>query len=455
MKENQRSDQPGKSSTSLQTTRRQFFSFVAAGSVSGGLALRAPPAHAAVDTNTGRGHYKLFSPGKIGKMRLKNRIVRSAAFEGAGIDGYVTDDMIRFHRDYAEGGVALTLTGYMSVMEYGKKGSHVCASDDKYIPGLTKLAKAVHDADKDCKIGAEIGHDGTAKKIVGQGKEGPAVPVNPSGATWPGRIGPSGLGPNGKPDPDAHALTVAEIDRFTTDMAEATRRLRDAGFDCIEIHGAHHYLINSFISPLTNRRTDRYGGSLENRTRMIAEMVAKMRDKVGKDFPILIKLNCDDGPGDNAIAGEINIDTFPNLVRLCTQYGCDAVDISGGEKMGDPMRMNISDPKDQSFYEKFADRLPENATVILGCGNRQVDVLERVLGKGRVDFFSLARPLFREPDLAKRWLEGRGNAQADCINSNLCFQKVSREGTPTRCVVLENMKKSQQAMLEMGKVLYM
>lgn len=454
MKENQRSDQPGKSSTSLQTTRRQFFSFVAAGSVSAGLALRAPPAHAAVDTNTGRGHYKLFSPGKIGKMRLKNRIVRSAAFEGAGIDGYVTDDMIRFHRDYAEGGVALTLTGYMSVMEYGKKGSHVCASDDKYIPGLTKLAKAVHDADKDCKIGAEIGHDGTAKKIVGQGKEGPAVLVNPSGATWPGRIGPSGLGPNGKPDPDAHALTVAEIDRFTTDMAEATRRLRDAGFDCIEIHGAHHYLINSFISPLTNRRTDRYGGSLENRTRMIAEMVAKMRDKVGKDFPILIKLNCDDGPGDNAIAGEIKIDTFPNLVRLCTQYGCDAVDISGGEKMGDPMRMNISDPKDQSFYEKFADRLPENATVILGCGNRHVDVLERVLGKGRVDFFSLARPLFREPDLAKRWLEGRGNAQADCINSNLCFQKVSREGTPTRCVVLENMKKSQQAMAEMGQVFY-
>jgi len=452
---NAKSAHPIKTPTSSKTTRRQFFGFVAASSVGAGISLQTTRTRAAVDANTGRTHYKLFQPGKIGNMRLKNRIVRSAAFEGSGIDGYVTDDMIRFHRNYAEGGVALTLTGYMAVMTYGKKGSHVCASDDRFIPGLTKLAKAVHDADRDCKIGAEIGHDGTAKKIVGQGKEAPPVLVNPSGAEWPGRIGPSGLGPDGKPDPDAHALTAAEIDRFTTDMADATRRLQDAGFDCIEIHGAHHYLINSFISPLTNRRTDQYGGSLENRTRIVAETVAKMRDKVGKDFPILIKLNCDDGASDNGIVGEINIDSFPDLVRLCLKYGCDAVDISGGEKMGDPMRMNIGDPKDQSFYEKFAERLPTDATVILGCGNRHVDVLERILGKGKVDFFSLARPLFREPDLAKRWLEGRGSPQADCINSNLCFQKVSREGTPTRCVVLENMQKTRQAMAEMGKVFYM
>lgn len=432
------------------TTRRRFFGFVAASSA--GIALGTPRAQAA-DTRTGRAHYKLFSPYRIGTMQLKNRVVRSAAFEGAGVDGYVSEDMLRMHRDFALGGVALTLTGYMSVMPYGKKGSHVCASDDKYLAGLAKLAKAVHDADKDCKIGAQIGHDGSAKRVVGQGKEGPAVLANPSGGEWPGLIGPSGIGQSGKLE--GHALTVAEIDRFTSDMASATRRLRDAGFDCVEIHGAHHYLINSFISPFTNRRTDQYGGSLENRTRIIAEIVTKMRDQVGKDFPILIKLNCDDGASDNGMPGEINLDSFPSLVRLCLQYGCDAIDISGGEKLGDPMRMNISDPQDQSFYEKFADRLPKEATVILGCGNRHVDKLEGILDKGHVDFFCLARPLFREPDLAKRWLEGRGSPQADCINSNLCFQKVSREGTPTRCVVLENMKKTQQAMMEMGKVLYM
>ncbi|HYM34875.1 MAG TPA: NADH:flavin oxidoreductase, partial [Steroidobacteraceae bacterium] len=426
------------------TTRRQFFGFVAASSVGAGFALRAPPARAALDTDTGRAHYMLFSPGKIGKMQLKNRVVRSAAFEGSGVDGYVTEDMIRFHRNYAEGGVALTLTGYMSVMSYGKKGSHVCASDDKFIPGLSKLAKAVHDADKDCKIGAEIGHDGTAQRIVGQGKEGPAVLTNPMGGILAGRIGPSGINPRGEADPEAHILTIAEIDRFTSDMADATRRLRDAGFDCVEIHGAHHYLINQFFSPYTNRRTDRYGGSLENRTRVVAEMVSKMRDQVGKDFPILIKLNCNDGSAHEGFAGEIDLQTFPQLANACIKAGCDAIDISGGEKMGDPMRMSISDPKDQSFYERYADALPENATVILGCGNRNVEVLEYILRRGKVDFFCLARPLFREPDLAKRWLEGRGSPQADCINSNLCFQKVTREGTPTRCVVLENLRKSQQ-----------
>jgi len=451
-------DQSSKSagkSVGTHTTRRQFFGFVAAGSAgAAGLGLDLRSATAATQAQ-GRASYKLFQPGKIGKMQLKNRIVRSAAFEGSGVDGYVTDDMIRMHRDYALGGVGLSLTGYMSVMAYGKKGSHVCASDDKYIPGLTKLAKAVHDADKDCKLGAEIGHDGTAKPIVGQGKEGPAVYTNPSGGVWPGRITPSGIGRDGKVDPEAHILTIAEIERFCTDMGDATRRLRDAGFDCVEIHGGHGYLINTFISPYSNRRTDKYGGSLENRTRIVAEMVAKMRDKVGKDFPILIKLNCDDGAYDNGMPGEINIDSFPDLVKACMKAGCDAIDITGGEKMGDPMRMGISDPKDQSFYEKFSDRLPEDATVILGCGNRHVDVLERIIGKGKVDFFSIARPLFREPDLAKRWLEGRGSPQADCINSNLCFQKVTREGTPTRCVVLENMKKTAQELREAGPVLYM
>jgi 2,4-dienoyl-CoA reductase-like NADH-dependent reductase (Old Yellow Enzyme family) len=435
------------------TSRRDFLGLAAAGSVGasigiGTLAAGATQA-ATQSTQQGRAHYKIFSPGRIGAMKLKNRIVRSAAFEGAGdADGFVTEDMIRIHRGYAEGGVGLTLTGYMSVMEYGRKGSHVCASKDRYIPGLAKLAKAVHDAAPGCKIGAEIGHDGSASPITTSGgPPGPARLTNPSGGQWPNRIGPSGIDWRG--ESGAHAMTVAEIERFCVDMGHATRRLRDAGFDCVEIHGAHHYLINTFLSPFTNRRSDAYGGSLENRVRIVNDMMSEMRRHVGSDFPVIIKLNCDDGASDNGTAGEIDIHNFPALVRAIAATGVDAIDISGGEKMGDPMRMNLGDVKDQSFYEPFANALDVNVPIILGCGNRNVEKLEAILHKDRVDFFCVARPLIREPGLVNRWQEGRGGPGVDCINSNLCFQHLMRTGTPVRCVVLEQM---QQAAWEMERM---
>ena len=439
-----------------KTTRRRFLGLAAAGSVGAGVlsAGFAPRAQAVTEASKpeGRAHYKIFSPGRIGTMPLKNRIVRSAAFEGCGdADGFVTDDMIRIHRAYAEGGVGLTLTGYMSIMEYGRKGSHVCASKDKYIPGLAKLARAVHDAAPDCKLGAEIGHDGSASPITtGGGPTAPARLTNPSGGQWPNRIGPSGIDWRG--ESGAHVMTVAEIERFCEDMGNATRRLREAGFDCVEIHGAHHYLINTFLSPFTNRRTDQYGGSLENRVRIVKDMMSEMRRHVGRDFPIIIKLNCDDGSTDNGTPGEIDINNFPALVKAIAATGVDAIDISGGEKMGDPMRMNLGELSSQSFYERYANALDVDVPVILGCGNRNVEKLESIMQNERVDFFCIARPLIREPGLAKRWLEGRGGSGVDCINSNLCFQKLSRTGTPVRCVVLEQMQQTALELAEMEQL---
>lgn len=437
-----------------KTSRREFIELVAAGSlattatgfVPSDQAEAAPPPGS---RPAGRAHYKIFSPGRIGKMKLKNRIVRSAAFEGAGaITGEVTEDMLRFHRGYAEGGVALTLTGYMAVMEYGKKSSHVCAYDDRFIPGLTKLAEAVHGAKDGCKIGAEIGHDGTSSNAPREGQAYKPSMLSPTGVQWPNRISPSGIDWRGQPA--GHTMTVAEIERFCEDMAQATRRLRDAGFDCVEIHGAHHYLVNTFLSPFTNRRTDNYGGSLKNRVRIVAEMIQRMRHYVGRDFPILIKLNCDDGAVDNGTPGEIDIHNFPAMVREIVKAGVDAIDISGSEKPGDPLRGNISKPEEQSFYLRYAEALDVGAPVILGCGNRNVELLEEILNrtKGKVDFFNFARPLIREPDLAKRWLEGRGDASALCTNSSLCFRRLTQTGEPIRCVVLEQMQKAEQERLE-------
>ena len=175
------------------TTRRQFIELVAAGTVGATAASTGVGAATArPDRSPDRSKYKVFSPGRIGKMTLKNRLVRSAAFEGGGAPtGEVTDDMIRIHRAYAEGGVGLTITGYVAVMQYGKKRTHVCAYDDRFIPGLKKLAAAVHDAG-DCKIAAEIGHDGTATTRTGS-EAFAGLFISPTGERWPGRIGPSGL----------------------------------------------------------------------------------------------------------------------------------------------------------------------------------------------------------------------------------------------------------------------
>jgi 2,4-dienoyl-CoA reductase-like NADH-dependent reductase (Old Yellow Enzyme family) len=426
-----------------KTTRRQFIEMVAAGSV----AITAAPAgvEAVAERAFDRSGYKIFSPGRIGRMTLKNRIIRSAAYEGGGtVSGEVNDDMIRIHRAYAEGGVGLTITGYMAVMHYGKKRTHVCAYDDRFIPGLRKIADAVHRVGNGCRIAAEIGHDGTCS--ARQGQEGDSsLFISPTGEKWPGRISPSGINWAGKPE--GHTMTQAEIERFCSDMGHAARRLREAGFDAVEIHGAHHYLINTFLSPFTNRRTDQWGGSLENRARIVAEIVKQMRRHVGKDFPIIIKLNCDDGPSDNGTPGEIDINSFPALVKEVLRVGVDAIDISGGEKPGDPLRMNISEPGGQSFYRRYAEALNLKAPVILGCGNRNVELLEEIIKKGKVDFFCLARPLVRQPDLVKQWLEG-GKAESECINANLCFRRLQETGGPVHCAVLAQMQRSRQAMLE-------
>ncbi len=438
-------------------SRRQFIELLTAGSLTATtVGLVANPGLGRTEASTpsesrraGRAHYKIFSPGRIGKMKLKNRIVRSAAFEGAGaITGEVTEDMLRIHRAYAEGGVALTLTGYMAVMEYGKKISHVCAYDDRFIPGLKKLADAVHGVGNGCKIGAEIGHDGSSANSTREGRAYQPSMLSPTGVKWPNRISPSGI--NWRGEATGHTLTVAEIERFCEDMAQATRRLREAGFDCVEIHGAHHYLVNTFLSPFTNRRTDSYGGPLKNRVRIVAEMVQRMRDYVGRDFPVLIKLNCDDGAVDNGTPGEIDLHNFPALVREVVKAGVDAIDISGSEKPGDPMRANIDKPEEQSFYLRYAEAMDVGTPVILGCGNRNVERLEGILNRtqGQVDFFNFARPLIREPDLAKRWLEGRGEASASCTNTSLCFRRLTETGQPIRCVVLEQMQKAEQERLE-------
>jgi 2,4-dienoyl-CoA reductase-like NADH-dependent reductase (Old Yellow Enzyme family) len=430
------------------TSRRRFLGLAmasGAGATVAGLAAGSAAAGATAATTAdvaqvGRAHYGVFQPGRLGPLRLKNRLVRSAAYMNTGswqpeTEGEVTDETLRVHREWAEGGVSMTMTGYLAVMPSGKKRTHVCAYDDRFIPGLTRLASAIHGVGNDCKIAAEIGHDGTSSPNLQ-----PPYSLSPTGADWGLRIGPSGIDWEGRQN--GHVLTVEEIDRFTTDMAQAARRLQQAGFDGINIHGAHHYLINTFISPFTNRRSDRYGGSLEKRVEIVREIVAKTRDRVGKDFAIIIKLNCDDGKVDDGTSGEIDIHTFPKLALLVEKAGVDAIDVSGDN----PIRTGIDDPKQQSYYQAYTAKLHGlKIPVILSGGNRDVEVLEALYKKqeGNIDFFAFARPLIREPQLVKQWLEG-GAPKSECLNTLLCFRAMSESPPRTaHCVVLERIRQAK------------
>lgn len=414
-----------------KTTRRQFLETTTA--VAAGTALAAASGKPAAAKAKGRAHYEIFQPGQIGKMKLKHRLCRSAAYMNTGsydpaTAGEVTDDSIRIFKTYAENEVALDMTGYMAVMDYGKKPTHICASHDKFIPGLARLADAVHGVGNGCKMVAEIGHDGTATGIQGRDSN----MISPTGIEWPARISPSGI--SGRGGGENHALSAAEVERFCTDMGEATRRLKEAGWDGCNIHGAHGYLIHTFLSARTNKRTDKYGGSIEKRVEIVREIVEKMRDQAGADFAIIIKLNCDIGRTEGGV--EEAYEVFRTIAKLVEAAGVDAIDISGANAI----RSNIDDPEDQSYFKDYSAKL-DNITipVMLSGGNRHVDLLEDIFKKqeGKVDFFNFARPLIRQPDLIKQWLEG-GNPKSECTNDSLCFRALYNvPPRPAYCVQLE------------------
>lgn len=368
------------------TSRRRFIQLGAGA----GLLARQGRGAAAAGPRNG---YRVFSEGRMAGMPLKNRLVRSAAAEGVSPNGVMTDAGIDLYRNLAKGGVGLIITGHMTVMPGGlAHKTQTCIYDDRFIGPIRRIADAVHQAGNDCKVIVEIAHAGMQTGVV--------EPVAPSAKAWPGR----------KAAP--RALTAREVEDVVAHFAQAARRVKEAGFDGVQIHGAHGYLLSSFLSPFTNVRTDSYGGDAGDRMRVIREIVEQARDLVGPDFPILIKMNCDDGA-----EGGIDIDSFPDLARRIVKAGIQAIEVSGNN----PIRPDISGADEESYFQNHVRKLDLDVPVILTGGNRSIERLEKIAGTGAADYFGLARPLIREPDLPNRWLEGRGDAESTCISCNQCL----------------------------------
>jgi len=353
----------------------------------------------------------LFDQTTINGMTLQNRLVRSATWEGmCEQDGKPTEKVVNWYRDLAQGGVGLIITGYAFVRPEGKQlpgkmGIHT----DSFAGEYEKLTGSVHDADG--KVALQIVHAGGETDTKTAGRQ---------------PLAPSAVKVDQFPEMPAE-LSKHEISDIVTAFGEGARRAKAWGFDAVQLHGAHGFLINQFLSPLTNRRTDEFGGRVENRCRFLIEVYKKVRETVGADYPVLIKLSAADHVG-----GGFEIDDAGYAAKKLSEAGIDAIEISTGTPAsGDkgPARGKISKPEREAYNLDLARKVKAavNCPVMVVGGFRSYEVTEKAIRDDGMDYVSMARPLIREPGLPNRWIKGdRGPAR--CISCNKCFMAGIEEG---------------------------
>ncbi len=361
---------------------------------------------------------KLFETCEINGMKLANRFVRSATWEGmAADDGACTPKLIDLMAELAKGGVGLIISSHAYVSPEGQAGPwQVGVYDDKLIPGLEAMATAIHE--NGGKIVIQLAHAGyfANAKLTGQ------TPIAPSNAEGFAK------GPR-------QEMTADEIQGVVKAYGAAAKRAQTAGFDGVQIHGAHGYLLSQFLSPAFNQRKDEYGGDIRNRTRALIEVLREIRQVVGKDYPVLVKMNCQDFI-ENGLQPEDSLQAGKMLV----ENGIDAIELSGGVLIGgklSPSRMGIKSEEKEAYFQNEARTFKRevNVPLILVGGNRSFQVAERIVNEGVADYISLCRPLIREPDLVNRWKSG-DLSKAACVSDNMCFEP-ARKGDGIYCLTEE------------------
>ncbi|TLM67198.1 MAG: NADH:flavin oxidoreductase [Deltaproteobacteria bacterium] len=360
----------------------------------------------------------LFDPLAINGLSLRNRLVRSATWEGmCDPDGRPTPKLIDCYRALARGGVGLIVSGYTYVSREGKQlPGKMGLDNDAFAADYRALADAVHA--EGGRLCIQLVHAGGQADSRGAGRQ-PLAPSAVKVAQFP---------------EEPQELSRAEIARLVAAFAAAAGRAKAWGCDAVQLHGAHGYLINQFLSPLTNRRSDDYGGPVENRCRFLMEVYAAVRAEVGADFPVLIKLN-----GCDFVEGGLSVDDALYAARLLDRAGIDAIEVSGGTPASGsqtPVRTRIETAAQEGYNLALAlgIKAAVDCPVISVGGFRSIEVAQQALAGG-VEAVALSRPLIREPDLPARWQAG-DPARAACISCNGCFRP-GLKGEGVRCVVAE------------------
>lgn len=353
----------------------------------------------------------LFDQTAINGMPLRNRLVRSATWEGmCEADGRPTEKLADWYRDLACGGVGLIITGYSFVRPDGKQlpGKMGIHTDD-FAPEMKTLTKAIHE--QQGKACIQLVHAGGQTDSATANCQ-PLAPSAVQVAQFPEL---------------PREMSQKDIAEIVAAFGDAARRAKDFDFDAIQLHGAHGYLINQFLSPLTNQRKDEYGGSIEKRCRFLREVYHAVRQAVGNDYPVLIKLN-----GSDFVGGGLSIEDAVYASAILDSEGIDAIEVSGGTSASgnrNPVRIKIEKPEQEGYNLSLAKHIKKatNCPVMAVGGYRSYEIAQKAVTEEGLDYVSMARPFIREPALAQRWSQD-DLSPAKCISCNGCFKPGLKEG---------------------------
>ncbi|MEY4720511.1 MAG: hypothetical protein RIQ46_236, partial [Pseudomonadota bacterium] len=379
----------------------------------------------------------LLSPGRIGTMELKNRIAVTAM--GVSLsedDGTVGERLIAYHEEQAKGGSALIISGVTGVAwpVGGVAMQQTAISDDRFLPGLTELTGRVHA--HGAKIAAQLHHGGLnagyAHGRWGHPLWAPAMPKPPKGSFTDFFLMEELARLSGMKAPQIKVVEQADIELAIAQFAQGARRAKDAGFDGVEIHAAHGYLLSSFISPYTNSREDQWGGSRENRMRLTLEVIAAIRAEVGRDYPVWIKL---DSREMGKPAG-IQVEDAIEHARMVEAAGVDAITVSSyhDTSVGKlHSESNIPHQEDWNLPAAAMIRKAVNIPVI-GLGRIEPDSAEGTIATGGSDFIAMGRKLLADPLLPNKLARGEDEKVRPCVYCYTCVSAIYM-GEPTRCAV--------------------
>jgi 2,4-dienoyl-CoA reductase-like NADH-dependent reductase (Old Yellow Enzyme family) len=379
-----------------------------------------------------------FAPARLGPLTLRNRIVKAATFEGVTREHVVSERLIEFHRRVAAGGVGMTTVAYCAVSKEGCGTPNEIVLTPETVPGLRKIADVVHA--EGAAISAQIGHAGAVAAAARIRGVGPSPIFSPLAMRR------------------TRAATAQDLARITREFADAARVVAEGGFDAVEIHLGHGYLLSEFLSPKLNRRKDAYGGSLEGRARFPREVVRAVREAVGPRLAVIAKLNMADG-----VPGGFWVDESIAVARMLEADGAlDAIELTGGSSLENPMylfrgeapihemagafpqpirglfqlfggRFLAAYPFEEAYFLPYARnfraalRMP---LVLLGGITRRATI-EQAMREG-FEFVAMGRALLREPDLVARMQKGTAG-ESLCVHCNKCMATIYRG---THCVLV-------------------
>lgn len=340
----------------------------------------------------------LFETTEINGLPLKNRFVRAATWEGlADEDGAWTPRLVDLYARLAEGEVGLIITGHSYVLLEGKHAEgQLGIYENALIPGLTSLTRAVHERGGRIVIQISYGGSYLSKNRV-------------------------------------ERMTPADIQEVVQAFGQAAARAREAGFDGVEIFAAHGFFLSQLLCPRYNPRSDAYGGPLENRARALLETVEAVRKKVGRSYPLLVKLNARDG-----VERGLTLEESLQVGAWLKEREVDALEISGGLLNIANLLDKKSDSEEQAVFfreEAKAFKKTVDLPLIIVGGIRSLATSQKIIEDQVADYVSMCRPFIREPDLIKRWKAGEGR-KADCISCNNCVEQL-KKGLGVSCVPVE------------------